>query len=185
MPRGVSSPWQYAMMPVQSTNTPFMFAAQRASPAPAGGYLPQNYNQFSPSPAHHAVDPALNGGEDHLMMMDDTMFQNAYQSPSYTDATMTGFEDSFTPLFDGTPNSDVPAMSLEDPTFPPFGNTEFAEFVDSEVFGTGMSTMGDDMLDCGNVDQDAADEGFMCGNANQDAADEAFMGNEWFNGVWN
>jgi len=173
MPRGISSPWQYAKGSVQQpTNTPFMFARQHASPAPAGGYLPQNFNPFACSPAHGAIDPSFNSSEDQMMMDESTQFETMYHSPTYTDAAMTGYEDPYAPLpthFDGTPNSDVPEMSLEDVTFSSFQDTAFTDFVDPDVFGAGM--LGADMMDCGTTDHDASNDGFL--------------GNEFFDGVWN
>jgi len=171
MPRGVSSPWQYAMRPVQVNNTPVMFARQHASPAPVDGYLPQNFNHFSPSPSHHAIDPTFQDREDQMMMDNTTHFETMYQSPSYTDAAMTGYEDPYAPLptlYDGTPNSDVPDMSLEDSAFTSFPDADFSDFGTSDIFGAGM--MGADMMDYGTMDHDAVDAGFM--------------GNEYFNNVF-
>ena len=176
MPRGVSSPWQYAMRPVQVNNTPVMFARQHASPAPVDGYLPQNFNHFSPSPSHHAIDPTFQDREDQMMMDNTTHFETMYQSPSYTDAAMTGYEDPYAPLptlYDGTPNSDVPDMSLEDSAFTSFPDADFSDFGTSDIIGAGMmgaGMMGADMMDYGTMDHDAVDAGFM--------------GNEYFNNVF-
>jgi len=173
MPRGVSSPWQYAMRPGQQlTNTPSMFARQHASPALAGGYLPQNFGPFTSSPAHEAIDPSFACSEDQMMMDGSTQFETLYQSPSYTDAAMTDYEDPYAPLpthFDGMPNSDVPNMSLDNVAYPSLPDTDFSEFGEPDIFAAGM--MGSDMMDCGTTDHDAADGGFL--------------GNEWFDGVWN